>query len=284
MLGAEWVGRLRVVNHDARGETVAVGTTSRGNEVLIDRRVAEAGVRIALGLVEAHEFAGFTGGPKAILPAVSGYDTIIRNHSIAMLSHPGARPGVLENNPIHEEMCEAARLARLDFVVNVVLDSGLRPLAVAAGDPVAAQAELVRFVRGYAEVSVSGDAPDIVVIGPGRPLDINLYQSIKPLVAIEPFVGPRHPGRAALRVSRRDRQLRDAGALRRRSHARRGPGRARTRLHDREGPRLLHRPLPAEVPERDRVVPRGGRRGAALARVRAGADARGGGGAGAAAV
>ena len=109
MLGEEWIGRLRVANHDARGDTVAVGTTARGNEVLVDRRVAEAGVRIALGLVEAHEFAGFTGGPKAILPAVCGYDTIVRNHSIAMMSHPGARPGVLEQNPIHEEMCEAAR-------------------------------------------------------------------------------------------------------------------------------------------------------------------------------
>ena len=157
---------------------------------LSNRLVAEAGVRIALGLVEAHEFAGFTGGPKAILPAVCGYDTIVRNHSIAMMSHPAARPGVLEQNPIHEEMCAAARLARLDFVVNVVLDAGLRPLAVAAGDPVAAQAELVRFVRGYAEVPVPGDAPDIIVTGPGRPLDINLYQSIKPLVAIEPLVGP----------------------------------------------------------------------------------------------
>jgi nickel-dependent lactate racemase len=189
MFGAEWIRRLRVANHDARGDTVAVGTTAHGNEVLVDRRVAEAEVRIALGLVEAHEFAGFTGGPKAILPAVCGYDTIIRNHSIAMMSDPGVRPTMLQGNPIHEEMCEAARLARLDFVVNVVLDSRLRPLAVAAGDPVAAQAELVRFVRGYAEVYVSGDAPDIVVTGPGRPLDINLYQSIKSLVAIEPFVG-----------------------------------------------------------------------------------------------
>jgi nickel-dependent lactate racemase len=196
MLGPEWVERLRVTNHDARGDVVSVGATSRGNEVLVNRRVMDAGVRIALGLVEPHEFAGFTGGPKAILPAVSGYDTILRNHSLAMMRHPLARPGVLEGNPIHEEMAEAVRLARLEFAVNVVLDSALRPVAVAAGDPLVVQAEMAAFVRAQASVALAvtphdeegGDAPDIVVTGPGRPLDINLYQSIKPLVAIEPLV------------------------------------------------------------------------------------------------
>ncbi len=191
MFGDEWLARLRVTNHDPRGDTVVVGTTSRGNEVRVNRLVAEAGVRVALGLVEAHEFAGFTGGPKAILPAVAGYDTIIRNHSLAMMSDPAARPGVLDGNPIHAEMREAAALARLDFVVNVVLDGALRPVAVAAGEPVAAQAALAGVVRGYAGVRVpGGPPPDLVVTGPGRPLDINLYQTIKPLVAIEPLVGP----------------------------------------------------------------------------------------------
>ncbi|HMK91956.1 MAG TPA: nickel-dependent lactate racemase, partial [Thermoleophilia bacterium] len=188
LFGREWLSRLRVRNHDCRGETVSVGTTPAGNEVLIDPVVAAADLRIAFGQVEAHEFAGFTGGPKAILPAVSGYETIVRNHSIAMMSHPAARPGVVEGNPIHAEMAAAARLAGLEFVVNVVLDAGLRPLAVGAGEPLAVQAELAAFVRGYAGLTLPDEAPDVVVTGPGRPLDLNLYQTIKPLVAVEPLV------------------------------------------------------------------------------------------------
>ena len=79
-------------------------------------------LRIAFGQVEPHEFAGFTGGRKAILPSIAGYESIIRNHALDMLAAATARPGVLEGNPIHDEMLAAARLARLDFIVNVALD------------------------------------------------------------------------------------------------------------------------------------------------------------------
>ncbi|MFI5338664.1 MAG: nickel-dependent lactate racemase [Candidatus Methylomirabilales bacterium] len=192
LLGKEWVQRLRVSNHDARaGDLVSVGCTPRGNDVLVNRLIVEAGVRVALGQVEPHEFAGYTGGRKAILPSVAGYDTIIRNHSIGMIGDPGARPGELAANPINDEMLAAARLARLDFIVNVAVDRELRPLAVAAGDVESAHQRLVRFIESYATVEVPEEPPDLVVTGPGRPLDYNLYQSIKPLVAIQPLVDAR---------------------------------------------------------------------------------------------
>jgi nickel-dependent lactate racemase len=189
LLGGEWVRRLRVANHDPRaGDLVRVGVTPRGNEVRVNRLVAEAGVRVAFGQVEPHEFAGYTGGRKAILPSVAGYDTIIRNHSLEMLAHPGARPGELDGNPIHTEMLAAARMARLDFIVNVVIDRQARPLAAAGGDFEAAHRHLVRFIEGFARLEMPEAPVDLVVTGPGHPLDFNLYQSIKPLVAVEPLV------------------------------------------------------------------------------------------------
>jgi len=189
LLGEEWVRRLRVSNHDPRAaDLVSVGCTPRGNEVLVNRLLVEAGVRVALGQVEPHEFAGYTGGRKAILPSVAGYDTIIRSHSIGMIGDPGARPGELAANPINREMLAAARLARLDFIVNIVVDRELRPLAVAAGDFDSAHQRLVRFIENYATVEVPEQPADLVVTGPGRPLDYNLYQSIKPLVALEALV------------------------------------------------------------------------------------------------
>lgn len=192
LLGEEWVRRLAVVNHDPRaGDLVRMGVTPRGNEVLVNRLVAEAEVRVAFGQVEPHEFAGYTGGRKAILPSVAGYDTIIRNHSLEMLSDPGARPGELATNPIHGEMLAAARMARLDFIVNVVIDRELRPLAVAAGDFEAAHGRLVQFIERFATLEVPDRPVDLIITGPGRPLDFNLYQSIKPLVAVEPLVDER---------------------------------------------------------------------------------------------
>ena len=195
MLGPRWAPSLRVRNHDARaGDLVRAGTTSRSTPLLLDRGVAEAGLVIALGHVEPHEFAGFTGGRKAILPAVAGYETIVRNHSLEMLLHPLARPGILAGNPIHEEMLEAARRLRRCFIVNVVLDEASRPLAVAAGDVGAAHERLVVFLRRCCEVPLPTEAPDLVVARSAPPLDINLYQTVKSLVGIEPLLDAARPG------------------------------------------------------------------------------------------
>jgi len=189
LLGAEWAGRLRVHCHEARArDLVDLGRTPAGTPLLVDPRVAAADLRVAFGQVEPHEFAGFTGGRKSILPAVAGERSILANHAVANLSHPLARPGVLEGNPIHEDMLAAARIARLDFIVNVVLGGDLQALAAAAGAFDAAHAELVAFVRGYAQLQPPEEPVDVVVTGPGAPLDINLYQSSKPLVGLQPMV------------------------------------------------------------------------------------------------
>ncbi len=189
LLGAEWAARLRVTNHDARAaDLVPIGRTSSGAPLLLNRRVAQADLRIAFGQVEPHEFAGFTGGRKAILPSVAGYESIVRNHALDMLVAPTARPGVLEGNPIHEEMLAAARLARLDFIVNVALDRESRPVAVAAGDVDEAHRQLVGFLRRHFGVPALTRPPAVIVTGVGQPLDINLYQTIKALVGIEPLL------------------------------------------------------------------------------------------------
>jgi len=193
LLGGEWAARLRVTNHDARADDlVAIGRTSRGVPLLVDRRVAQADLRIAFGQVEPHEFAGFTGGRKAILPSVAGYESIVRNHALDMLTAATARPGVLDGNPIHLEMLEAARLARLDFIVNVALDRESRPIAVAAGDVDQAHRQLVAFLRRHFGVPALTRSPAVIVTGVGQPLDINLYQTIKALVGIEPLLDADH--------------------------------------------------------------------------------------------
>jgi len=198
LLGADWAARLTVTNHDARSDDlVSLGSTTRGTPLLVNRHVAQADLRIAFGQVEPHEFAGFTGGRKAILPSVAGYESIVRNHALSMLVVPTARPGILEGNPIHEEMLEAARLARLDFIVNVALDRESRPIAVAAGDVERAHEELVTFLRRTFGVTRPARPPAVIVTGVGEPLDVNLYQAVKALVGIEPLLDDRPAGAPA---------------------------------------------------------------------------------------
>jgi len=110
LLGPEVLKRVRVISHDCQApDHVYIGDTSFGNRVEVNKVFAEADVRILTGDIDLHYYAGYGGGRKSVLPGVSSARTIQFNH--AMLLHPKARMGVLEGNPVHEDMMEAAKLA-----------------------------------------------------------------------------------------------------------------------------------------------------------------------------
>jgi nickel-dependent lactate racemase len=179
LLGEELVSRVKTVSHDSHSkEVVHIGTTkTHGTKVLVNRIFAEADVRILTGDVELHYYAGFGGGRKSVLPAVSGEETIQHNHALTL--HPQARTGVLQGNPVHEDMVEAARLAKVDFIVNVVTNSKGEIVQAFAGDVEQAFNEGVKLVEEMCKVSIERRA-DIVVVSPGgHPADINLYQAYK---------------------------------------------------------------------------------------------------------
>lgn len=188
LLGRGITGEIEVINHDAfaeRGLRYA-GKTSRGTELYVNVAVSDADKVIATGYIEPHEFAGFTGGRKSILPGICGADSINYNHRLENLDHPRAKTGILDGNPIHEDMVEAARIIGVDFIVNVVLNSKKQIVAVAAGDLERAHEKGVEFCRKHAQVAL-GESADIVITSSGYPLDINLYQAVKSIFAAEPF-------------------------------------------------------------------------------------------------
>lgn len=189
MLGKEVLRKVRVVNHNAFDEEnlVYVGKTSKTTPLSINKLVFDADVKILTGYIEPHEFAGFTGGRKSILPGVSGIDTIDKNHSPAMLFHPKARIGILKGNPIHEDMVDAAKMVGVDFIINVVLNSKKKIVKAVAGDLINAHLAGVKFYEKYGRMEI-GEPADIVIASSGYPLDINLYQSVKSLVAAEAYV------------------------------------------------------------------------------------------------
>ncbi len=179
LLGEEVLKRVKATNHDAKAaDLVNIGTTkSHGNKVYLNRIFAEADVKILLGDVNLHYYAGYGGGRKSVLPGVSGVETIQHNH--AMMLNSNAKTGVLEGNPVHEDMTEAARMAKVDFIVNIVENSKGAMVKAFAGDLEQAFLEAVKLVDEMYKVKVDRRADIVVASAGGHPADVNLYQAYK---------------------------------------------------------------------------------------------------------
>ena len=180
ILGEKVLNRVKTISHNCKAEDlVLVGKTQHNNKIYVNRVLAEAEVKVLVGDVGFHYYAGYGGGRKSVLPAVSGQVTIHHNH--AMLLQASARTGVLEGNPVHEDMTEAARLTKVDFILNVVTNSKGKIVKAFAGDLEQAFLEATKLVEDMYRITVDRRA-DIVVVSPGGyPADINLYQAYKAL-------------------------------------------------------------------------------------------------------
>ncbi|MEM0095656.1 MAG: nickel-dependent lactate racemase [Candidatus Bathyarchaeia archaeon] len=178
LLGESVLNRVKVLSHDCRAsDLVYVGTTRYGTKVYLNRVFAEADVKILTGDICFHYFAGYGGGRKSVLPGVAGEESIKANH--AMFMHPNAKTGVLEGNPVHEDMVEASRMAKVDFILNVVVNMKGEVVRAFAGDVEKAFHEGVKLVDEMYRVPVDRRA-DIVVVSPGGyPADVDLYQAYK---------------------------------------------------------------------------------------------------------
>jgi nickel-dependent lactate racemase len=177
-LGAEVVARYRVIDNEPQNPEALVdlGVTPGGVPVSAHRAAVEADLLIVTGLVEPHQYAGYSGGRKTVAVGVAGEPLITHTHGPAFVDHPGTRLGRIEGNPFHEAITEAARRAGLRFILNVVLDDEKRVLRVAAGEPEATFGELVAFARSVCEVDVPHQY-DVAIGGAGYPKDANLYQA-----------------------------------------------------------------------------------------------------------
>lgn len=179
LLGEQVVNRISTISHDHKAENqVYVGKTKKhGTEVHLNHVFAEADIKILTGDICFHYFAGYGGGRKSVLPAITAEETTRHNHQ--MLLHPKAKPGVLQGNPVHEDMVEAAKLAGVDFILNVVMNGKGEIVKALAGDLETAFNEGTKLVDEMYRIHVDRKA-DIVVVGAGgHPADMNLFQAYK---------------------------------------------------------------------------------------------------------
>ncbi len=190
MLGDAVVERYRCLQHDGNDDNglVALGRTRFGHPVRVNRRFMEADVRILTGLIEPHFFAGFSGGPKGVLPALAGAESVVTNHGRAMIAHPKATWGCTEGNPIWEEMREVALMTHPTFLLNVTINAAGQMTGIFAGEMLAAHAAGCAFVREHAMVPVNAPYDIVVTTNGGYPLDQNLYQTVKGISAANEIV------------------------------------------------------------------------------------------------
>jgi nickel-dependent lactate racemase len=178
LVGEDVYARVKCVDSDP-ADCVNYGITKRGTPVDITRIVAEADFRIALGNVEFHYFAGYSGGYKALMPGVSTPAAIQANHS--MMVREEAKAASLEGNPIREDIEEAGAMVGLDFIVNVVLDEHKKIVYAAAGHPVDAHRDACRYLDRMYIKPIDEPADIVIVSQGGAPKDVNLYQTQKAL-------------------------------------------------------------------------------------------------------
>ena len=190
-LGDEIYEQSRIVIHDCRDAdaNVRVGVLPSGAPCVIDRVAAETELLLAEGFIEPHFFAGFSGGRKSVLPGVCDQVTVMGNHCSRFIDSENARTGILDGNPMHEDMLAAAALAKLRYIVNVVIDEDKRTVAAFAGNCVTAHRAGCDFLLRYAKVRPAY-ADIVLTSNGGAPLDQNLYQCVKSMTAAEASCRP----------------------------------------------------------------------------------------------
>jgi nickel-dependent lactate racemase len=194
LVGDPWVlETAAVANHDARadGDHVLLGRTpERHTVVRLDRRLVEADLRIATGLVEPHFMAGWSGGRKVIAPGVAHAETITTFHNAAFMAHPRAANCVLDGNPLHEEQVAIMGMLGGALALNTVIDDHRRLAFVNFGEVIQSHLQAVDFARRYARVAVGRRFRTVVASAAGHPLDRTYYQTVKgmvgPLDILEP--------------------------------------------------------------------------------------------------
>jgi len=191
LLGEEITDTVTVVNHNCRDMSSLEyrGISSRGTPIYINKIFLEADLKILTGAVNYHDFAGFSGGAKSILPGISGFPTISHNHlmlldpSFGSGYNPMASAGVLDGNPVHEDMEETAELTGIDFIINTVVNADGKLSGIVSGtDWKKAHRAGCKMIEEIFSAEIREKADAVLVSAGGYPFDINFYQVMKSVI------------------------------------------------------------------------------------------------------
>ena len=180
MFGENIFSAYKFINHNCDNPHLKdLGEMKSGNKLWVDPIISDIDFIITTGVIVPHYFAGFSGGRKSILPGISGRRTIEGNHS--NMVHPNARSGNLKDNPVHQEMQEAAEKVGVDFNINVVTNEHHEIIEIVAGGLYKSWLKGVEVCKKTYLCSIKQKADIVIASAGGYPKDINVYQAQKAL-------------------------------------------------------------------------------------------------------
>ncbi len=176
-----------VTVHDALHSGLKfLGRTSRGTPIFVNPLFFDAELKLVVGMIDPHQFVGYTGGVKGAAIGLAGAETIEANHS--MLFHPQALIGEIQDNPVRQDIEEIGKMMGVHFAIDVVLDEANRIIKAFSGEPWEVERAGSEFCREVYEVTVKKEYDIVLVSAGGHPKDINLYQAQKALAAATSLV------------------------------------------------------------------------------------------------
>lgn len=190
MLGQWVVDNIRIINNHCheKDELVNLGRSTFGCDIYLNKEYVEADFRINTGFIEPHFFAGFSGGPKGIMPGIAGIETIMTFHNARMIGDPKSTWGNMEDNPVQNMTREINRVCPPDFLLNVTLNGDKDITGVFAGELFAAHEKGCAFTKEHAMIQCKERFDVVITTNSGYPLDQNLYQAVKGMSAAHKIV------------------------------------------------------------------------------------------------
>jgi len=176
--GEKIINNYQIFDHDAKDDKnlVSLGTTKNGTPIKISKLAYDADFLISIGIVEPHQYAGYSGGYKTLAIGVAGDETISKTHTRKFIDHEKTRIGNIEGNIFNNDIIEIGKKVGLDFIINVILDGEKNVVSIKAGEPLATYKSLVRIAKKISEITIT-KTYDVAICGIGFPKDANLYQT-----------------------------------------------------------------------------------------------------------
>lgn len=190
MLGEWVVNHIRIINNNCHDKDTLsnVGHSRFGCDVYLNKEYVNADFRIVTGFIEPHFFAGFSGGPKGIMPGIAGIETIMTFHNARMIGDPLSTWGNMTNNPVQDMTREVNGLCKPHFMLNVTLNKEKEITSVFAGELYETHDKGCSFVKEHAMIRCENRFDVVITSNSGYPLDQNLYQAVKGMSAAQKIV------------------------------------------------------------------------------------------------
>lgn len=190
MLGEWVVDNIRIINNNCHDKETLVnlGRSEFGCDVYLNKEYVESDFRIVTGFIEPHFFAGFSGGPKGIMPGIAGIETIMTFHNARMIGDPLATWGNMVDNPVQNMTREINAMCKPDFMLNVTLNREKEITQVFAGELYEAHDKGCEFAKDHTMFRCEERFDVVIASNSGYPLDQNLYQAVKGMSAAHKIV------------------------------------------------------------------------------------------------